>query len=137
MAQLRIIAMGKLKESYFLQAQAEYLKRLKPYFKLELLELPDLPCPDNASPAQEDLVRQKEATAIRSYLRPKDFLVTLDRQGKELSSPELADFLKEWENRGENLVLVIGGSLRLGGGVEPGGAAQSELLALYFSAPVI
>ncbi|HYH04202.1 MAG TPA: 23S rRNA (pseudouridine(1915)-N(3))-methyltransferase RlmH [Bacillota bacterium] len=113
MALNRIIAVGKLKEKYWQEAQAEYLKRLQPYLKLELKEVADLPCPEGASAAQENQVRQGEAALIENLILPKSYLIVLDIQGKELSSPELAQFLTEHQMSGRDLTLVIGGSLGL------------------------
>jgi 23S rRNA (pseudouridine1915-N3)-methyltransferase len=109
----RIIAVGKLKEQYWVAAQAEYLKRLRPYMKLELKEVADLPCPDGAGAAQEEQVRQGEAALIENLILPKSFLAVLDIQGKVMSSPELAQFLTEQEMSGRELTFVIGGSLGL------------------------
>jgi 23S rRNA (pseudouridine1915-N3)-methyltransferase len=113
MARVRMIAIGKLKETYLLQAQAEYVKRLKPYLNLELEEVSDLPSPDGASPAQEKQVRVREGASIKNLLRPKEYLVTLDRRGKELSSLEFAAFLNERAIVGDAVTFVIGGSLGL------------------------
>jgi 23S rRNA (pseudouridine1915-N3)-methyltransferase len=115
MARIQIIAIGKLKEKYWQEAQAEYIKRLRPYIHLELAEIGDLPCPDGASArgAREQQVREREGLAIQSLLHSKEYLVTLDRQGKELSSLELASFLNERALSGEPLTFVIGGSLGL------------------------
>lgn len=117
MARVRIIAVGKLKENYWQKAQAEYTKRLKPYIQLELVELGDLPSPDGANSrariAQEQQVREREGVLIQNLLHSKEYMVTLDRQGKELSSLEFASFLKERALSGEPLTFVIGGSLGL------------------------
>ncbi|MGE5582835.1 MAG: 23S rRNA (pseudouridine(1915)-N(3))-methyltransferase RlmH, partial [Bacillota bacterium] len=113
MTRIRIITVGKLKEDYFRRAEAEYLKRLKPYLTLKIDEVIDLPCPDGASPAQEEQVRRWEGKAIKDLLRPKEYVVALDRQGKEISSPDLAAFLSERAVAGEPVVFVIGGSLGL------------------------
>jgi 23S rRNA (pseudouridine1915-N3)-methyltransferase len=107
----RIIAVGKLKERYWREAQAEYLKRLQPYLKLELKEIADLPCPEGAGAAQEEQVRQGEATAIANMILPRSYLIVLDIQGKEMSSPDLAAFLAERQQTGRELTMVIGGSL--------------------------
>ncbi len=113
MTKVRIITVGKLKESYLLQAQAEYLKRLRPYLNVEIEEVNDLPCPEGASAAQEEQVREKEGMLIRNLIRPREYVVTLDRQGKELSSVELAKFMDERSMAGDTVVFVIGGSLGL------------------------
>lgn len=113
MALIRVIAVGKLKEKYWQAAEAEYLKRLQSYMRLELKEVPDLPCPEGAGAAQEEQVRQREAALIENLILPRSYLIVLDIQGKELSSPELARFLEEHEISGRDLTLVIGGSLGL------------------------
>ncbi len=111
MAQIKIITVGRLKEQYWLAAQAEYLKRLRPYLKLELVEVADLPAPERMSPAEAEQLKRREGEQIARCLDPKDYLVTLDPGGKQFSSEELADFLKERELNADNLALVIGGSL--------------------------
>ena len=113
MNNVRILTIGRLREPYLAEAQKEYLKRLKPYLNLDVFELNDFPCPDNASPAEEEQVRQREGLQIMKSIRPKSYLVTLDRRGNEMSSPELAKFIQERMNGAEPLVFVIGGSLGL------------------------
>lgn len=113
MAQVRLIVVGKLKEKYWVEAEAEYLKRIRPYLKLEIREISDIASPENASVSQEELVRQNEGKFIESLILPKSFLVTLDLRGKQLTSPELADFLNERMIEGQDLTLVVGGSLGL------------------------
>jgi len=117
MLQIKIIAVGKLKEAYFQGAQAEYLKRLKPYLKLEIKEVPDLPCPDNYSLAQEEQVLQREGEAITRQLGTGEYLIALDRKGRQLSSVKLAELIKEKEANGIPITLVIGGSLGLADGL--------------------
>lgn len=112
MLSIKIIAVGKLKE-YFQGAQAEYSKRLKPYLKLEIKEVPDLPCPDNYSPAQEEQVRQREGEAITRQLGTGEYLIVLDRKGQQMSSIKFAELIKEKEANGIPITLVIGGSLGL------------------------
>lgn len=113
MLSIKIIAVGKLKEAYFQGAQAEYSKRLKPYLKLEIKEVPDLPCPDNYSPAQEEQVRQREGEAITRQLGTGEYLIVLDRKGQQMSSIKFAELIKEKEANGIPITLVIGGSLGL------------------------
>jgi 23S rRNA (pseudouridine1915-N3)-methyltransferase len=107
----RIIAVGKLKERYWREAQAEYLKRLRPYLRLELKEVDDLPCLEEAGAAREEQARQGEAATIANLILPRSFLIVLDIQGKEMSSPELAAFFEKRQQTGRELTMVIGGSL--------------------------
>ena len=61
---ISIVCVGKIKESYFRDAIAEYSKRLTRYCKLEILEVADEKTPDAASEALEDEVKAKEAERI-------------------------------------------------------------------------
>jgi 23S rRNA (pseudouridine1915-N3)-methyltransferase len=113
MNRIRIIAVGKIKESYYLQALQEYEKRLRPYLKLEIEEVADLPCPEKAGPAQEEQVLKQEGGLIEGRLSPKDYVIVLDRQGQEMTSLEFADFFYQRISIGETMTFVIGGSLGL------------------------
>ena len=113
MARIRIITVGKLKESYLFQAQAEYGKRLKPYLTLEIVEVGDFSSADGASPAQEEQVKIRESAAIKNLLQPREYLVALDRKGKEFSSLEFAEFLNQRAIVSDPVTFVIGGSLGL------------------------
>ena len=106
MLNVRLIAVGKLRESYLQEGLTEYLKRLRPYAKTEIIEIPDEP--DAALRAKE-----REGEKILSRVGPEDYLIALDRQGKQLSSPEFAAAIQEWELTGKKPVFVIGGSCGL------------------------
>jgi 23S rRNA (pseudouridine1915-N3)-methyltransferase len=110
MARHRILAVGGLKEAYLRSSQAEYVKRLQPYYKLEIVEVPDTPCPEHAGPALEEQVRTREAETLRKRLQPKEFIIALDPQGRELDTLELAEFLRQRELAGDSLAFLIGGS---------------------------
>lgn len=111
---IRLISVGKVKEKYLQAGIEEYLKRLGPYAKVEMVSLPDEPIPDNASPGQEEQVKQREAERILKAIDPGQQVVVLDSRGKEFTSEEFAAFLQERALRGQpNLAFVIGGSLGL------------------------
>ena len=113
MNQIRIITVGKLKEPFYRKAEEEYLKRLKVYLKIDLAEVDDLPCPEKASAIQEEAVLKQEAISIQKLISAKDFVITLDRRGKEMTSPELAEFINQRTFYSDPLVFIIGGSLGL------------------------
>jgi 23S rRNA (pseudouridine1915-N3)-methyltransferase len=109
---------GKIKEKYLTAGMQEYLKRLTPYARVELISVADEPIPDGASPAQEEQVKAREGERILQQLDGSQFVVALDGRGQPLSSEELAAFLAERALRGQsNLAFVIGGSLGLSGAV--------------------
>lgn len=110
-----VVSVGKLKEKPYRQMADEYLKRLSRFGRYEEAEIPDLPERDGASPAEEAAIRRREGEAILQRIRPGDRVIALTIPGKQRSSPELADEIREAKNRGTaRMVFVIGGSLGLG-----------------------
>lgn len=111
---IKVVMVGKIKEKYLQAGLQEYLKRLGPYAKVEMISLADEPTPDGASPAQEAQIKGREGERILAQLEPGQYVVALDLRGQTLSSEELAAFLEERALRGQsNLAFVIGGSLGL------------------------
>lgn len=98
---IKIICVGKIKETYFKDALKEYEKRLSKYTKLEIIELPDYSYDE-----KKEVV--EEGKNILNKISEKDFVVTLEINGKNLSSEELSDFINK--NISRNITFVIGGS---------------------------
>ena len=98
---IKIICVGKIKETYFKDALKEYEKRLSKYTKLEIMELPDYSYDE-----KKEVV--EEGKNILNKISEKDFVVTLEINGKNLSSEELSDFINK--NISRNIIFVIGGS---------------------------
>lgn len=111
---ITIHAIGLLKESYWREAESEYLKRLKPYCEIKIEEYPDLPSKPNASKADEEKVKQKEGEKVLRKLKPSDFVCALDLNQKEYGSEEFASSLeKMFVQGGSSIHFLIGGSLGL------------------------
>ena len=111
MLEITVIAMGKLKERFYLDAAAEYEKRLKGYCQFKLLELPETRLPDNPSPADITAGLEKEAELILTKLPKGCWLCVLTPEGKLLSSEALADKLKSVKVSGKSsLCFLIGSS---------------------------
>ena len=98
---IKIICVGKIKETYFKDALKEYEKRLSKYTKLEIIELPDYSYDE-----KKEVV--EEGKNILNKISEKDFVVTLEINSKNLSSEELSDFINK--NISRNIIFVIGGS---------------------------
>ena len=98
---IKVICVGKLKEKYLIEAIKEYKKRLSKYTKLEIIELPDY---------NYDQVKTKieEGKNILSKISEKDYVVTLEINGKELDSICLSSFIDS--NISKNITFIIGGS---------------------------
>ncbi|MGM0881536.1 MAG: 23S rRNA (pseudouridine(1915)-N(3))-methyltransferase RlmH [Bacillota bacterium] len=111
---IQIAAVGKLKEKYLVMGIAEYAKRLGPYVKLTLTEVPDEKAPETMSPAEEVIVREREGERLLAQLKPDAHVVALALEGELWSSEDLADQLDKLATYGRSHVaFVIGGSTGL------------------------
>ncbi len=104
---IKIITVGKLKEKYLIDAVEEYKKRLSKYTKIEIIEVKD------ESSYEEDKNKEKEAENIIKYIGDKDFIITLEIDGKEISSVEFASKIENIFNINSNITFIIGGSYGL------------------------
>ncbi|MCO7042658.1 23S rRNA (pseudouridine(1915)-N(3))-methyltransferase RlmH [Staphylococcus hominis] len=108
---ITILAVGKLKEKYWKQAIAEYEKRLGAYSKIEMIEVPDEKAPENMSDKEIEQVKEKEGQRLLAKIKPQATVITLEIQGKMLSSEGLAKELQQRMTQGQSdFVFVIGGS---------------------------
>ena len=114
MQKVTVLCVGKLKEKFYMDAAAEYAKRLSRYCKLELVELPEERLPEDPSPAQIEAALLKEAAAIRAKLPAGAALIALCVEGELRSSEALARQMAAWAGQGvSQLVFLIGGSFGL------------------------
>ena len=110
MFEITLIAMGKLKEKFYLSAAAEYEKRMKGYCQFKLLELPEVRLPDNPSPAEINAGLEKEADLILTKIPKGAWFCTLTPEGKMLSSEALAEKLADVKNAGKSSACFLIGS---------------------------
>lgn len=112
---ITIITVGKIKEKYLCDAIAEYSKRLSKYCKMEIIEVADEKTPENASESMNETIKSREAERILKYLKDDAYVMTLEIQGKQITSEELAEKIEKLGIQGtSHLIFVIGGSLGLG-----------------------
>lgn len=101
---IKIICVGKIKEKYLRDAIDEYTKRISKYTKLNLIEVKDYDYDDI------NKVLNSEKEQIEKYIDSKDYLITLEIEGKQISSEQLARKLDETLTVNSNITFVIGGS---------------------------
>lgn len=101
---IKILCVGKLKEKYWQDASQEYLKRLTKYVQVELIEVMDEKIDD------EKIALQKEKERLEKYLNPRDYIITLEIEGEQLSSIELSKKLEKIRMENPNITFIIGGS---------------------------
>jgi 23S rRNA (pseudouridine1915-N3)-methyltransferase len=122
--QIRVVAVGKIKEKFLQEGIAEYEKRLRPYVKLQVVELAEEKRPASASLATESAAMEKEGERILAAIPDGSFVIALDMTGQGWSSRELAASFGERELSGQNqLAFIIGGDL----GLSPTVLARSNL----------
>ena len=110
MFDITLIAMGKLKEKFYLSAAAEYEKRLNGYCRFKILELPEVRLPEDPSPAEISAGLEKEAEMIFSKIPKGAWLCVLTPEGKLLSSEQLADKMKAVKLSGKSSACFLIGS---------------------------
>lgn len=114
MQRVTVLCVGKLKEKFYLEAAAEYVKRLQRFCKLELVELPESRLPESPSPAEVQRALAAEAVAIRERLPRGWAIIALCIEGKPCSSVELSRRMEELAVAGKTqLTFLIGGSVGL------------------------
>ena len=90
MQKIAVLCVGKLKEKFYLDAVAEYTKRLQRCCKLEVIELPESKLPEEPSPAQIQQALDTEAAAISAKLPRGGALVAMCIEGSPCSSEEMS-----------------------------------------------
>lgn len=104
---IKIICLGKIKESFLEDAIKEYKKRISKYQQLEIIELQDEGIND------KKVALKKEKEKILKVLNKKDYIITLEIEGKEESSEEFAKRLNNIFIENSNITFIIGGSYGL------------------------
>lgn len=111
MQHIQILCVGGLKESYLREACAEYVKRLRNFCDLKIIEVDEERVPDNPSPKQIELALEKEGERILAKVPKNAEVFALCIEGKKLSSQGFADFIAYNAAMGvSHPVFVIGGS---------------------------
>lgn len=114
MFNIRILAIGTLKEPHWKRAADEYVKRLAPYAKIAFTEIPE---ERFKTPSDRERVQEREAQKLLKHLRQGDVVLALDERGTEMSSQTFAGFLEKESLQGDRIVFVLGGPLGLSGSI--------------------
>lgn len=113
MLPVTVLTVGRLKDRFFEDASAEYLKYLKQYAKTEIVEIAAAALPDEPAASQIEAALTKEADAILKRIPDNAFVAALCIEGKQFSSEDMADLLKSNQQTGKPVVFIIGGSYGL------------------------
>ena len=110
MFEITLIAMGKCKERFYLDAAAEYIKRLGGLCRFSLVELPEFRLPENPSPAEIQTGLEKEAEQILPRIPKGAWFCVFTPEGKTLSSEAFAKKLAELKLSGKSGACFLIGS---------------------------
>ena len=111
---IKVIAVGKLKERYWQDAVKEYSKRLGRFCRLSITEIKESQLAANPSAADEEAVKDAEGLDILDRLKPSDYVITLEIDGSSMTSPQLASRIESLTVSGKSsIAFIIGGSLGL------------------------
>lgn len=110
MLKIKIICLGKFKEKAFAELEKEYLKRLSPFAKIKIVELPEEPYRKNAD---IDQIKLKEAASVQKYFGDDSMVILLEEKGTLRNSKDFANFLERTGSLGQELVFVIGSGVGL------------------------
>lgn len=101
---IKLICVGKVKEKFFMESVKEYQKRLNRYIKLEIIEIDDIKG-DNPL-----IIMEKESMQIEKYIGQKDYIITLEIEGKEYTSEQFSKKIESIQIQNPNITFIIGGS---------------------------
>ena len=133
MINIRIICVGKLKERFYIDAAAEYTKRLGGYCKLDVVEIPEYRLFGDPSDSQVAQALEKECVAITEKLSPGTMSVALCIEGVQMCSRELSGMISDCAGRGmSRLVFIVGGSFGLHDDVKKGADVKLSLSKMTF-----
>ena len=111
---IKIICLGKIKEKSLATLIDEYKKRISKYSNIEIIELSDEPIPDSCSEKEAQYIKKTECDKISKYIKPNDYVISLDLKGTELTSEEFSSKIQDITLNGYSTIdFVIGGSLGL------------------------
>lgn len=106
MFKLTLVCVGKLKEKYWNEAEAEYLKRLGPAGKIRIMEIPE----ETLNSNHDDLFcRKKEAEKIEKLIKPDALAVALCLKGESINSEKFSEKINNISQNGQEIIFLIGG----------------------------
>lgn len=119
MLRVDFICVGKLRERFYIDAFAEYAKRLGAYCQFRCVEIPEQRLTDRPSPAEIQAALNREAQDILKAIPGDAYAVALCVEGLQAPSEHMAKLIGERENSGKpRLCFLIGGSYGLSDGVK-------------------
>ncbi|MBI2634043.1 23S rRNA (pseudouridine(1915)-N(3))-methyltransferase RlmH [Candidatus Peregrinibacteria bacterium] len=130
---IRVVQVGKTKKQEIHDMVEEFLKRLRPFAKIEIIVIQ--PSPPSKTVTKEKCSEEEGARILKQLngFALNGFTVAMDERGKEMTSYEFADFLNKFRSSGETLTFVIGGAYGLSENVKAHTDAILSLSKMTFT----
>ena len=132
MLSVYLICVGKLKEPFYKDACAEYIKRLSAYCKLTLVEIPEVKLSKAPTLGEITNALAKEGDAIRQKIPPSARVAALCVEGRMRSSEEMARMIPAQGSQDKHLVFLIGGSYGLHPSIKAEAQVQLSMSPMTF-----
>ena len=132
MQTIQILALGKCKEGYLREACREYEKRLSRYCRLQITELEPAVLSQNPSEKEIAVALEKEGEELLK--RAKGYCIAMCIEGKQLTSPGLAEKLEQAAQGGDSgaVTFLIGSSYGLAPAVKQRAQLRLSMSAMTF-----
>lgn len=125
---ITILTVGNLKTEALKTLEREYLKRLGPYAKVEMIAVKE-----GRSALTRDLIKQEEAKNIMAKIPSKSFIVVMDEKGRSFDSVEFSQLLNKTASQGHHICFIIGGCYGLAEEVVKAGKLVLSFSAFTFT----
>lgn len=133
MQKVNVICVGRLKERFYIDAAAEYVKRLRAFCDLSVVELPEQRLDDAPTDAQIERALAAEAELIRAKLPKGGAVIAMCVEGKGMSSEQLCDTMQRFALSGKSqITFLIGGSFGLHPSVKALADVRLSMSAMTF-----
>lgn len=130
---IKIFSFGKIKEPFLKIGINEYLLRIKPYCNVQIIELYEEQLSDNPSQSDIEKAKAKEGGRMLKLIKPSDYVIALDLDKKQFSSPDFASYLEStFVLGGSQISFVIGGSYGLSENVKKRANDSFSLSSMTF-----
>ncbi|MCH2223371.1 MAG: 23S rRNA (pseudouridine(1915)-N(3))-methyltransferase RlmH [Crocinitomicaceae bacterium] len=128
---IKLICVGKTIKGYLKDGENEYLKRLKHYCSVEMIEIPEL---KNAKKMSRAQIKAEEGKLILNLIKPQEQLILLDENGHQFGSVQFSKFIEKRKNQGgKSIIFVIGGAYGFSDDVYVKSQSKISLSSMTFS----
>ena len=106
-----LICVGQLKSKIFSDLEKQILKKIRPQYKLNIIEIKDEKNINIDREKEVEKIKRLEGEKIISKIKKSSYVITLEIEGKQVKNLSLQDLVDNVEK--EDITIIIGGSVGL------------------------